>query len=67
MVQDLKTTGNSNKGDKTIDLTALGKAKNTSIGGGEKPAIIKPIPAVVKVLKSKWKKISMNTIKMTQM
>ena len=53
MVQDLKTTGNSNKGDKTIDLTALGKAKNTSIGGGEKPAIIKPIPAVVKGIEIK--------------
>lgn len=48
MVQDLKTTSNNKQGDRTIDLSALGKAKNTSIGGGEKPAILKPIPAVVK-------------------
>lgn len=53
MVKDLKTANDSKKGDKTLDLKALGKAKNTKIKGEGKPPLLNPVNAVVKSVEVK--------------
>ena len=53
MVKELKTAANNKQSDKTLDLTALGKVKNTNIGAAEKPPLLEPTNATIKSIEIK--------------
>ena len=53
MVQELKTASKESKGDRTLDLSALGKVKNTRIGAAEKPPLLEPTDATIKSVEIK--------------
>ena len=53
MVKELKTASNNKQSDRTLDLSALGKVKNTNIGAAEKPPLLEPTDAIVKGIEIK--------------
>ena len=53
MVKELKTATGNNKQDRTLDLSALGKVKNTNIGAAEKPPLLEPTNAIIKSVEIK--------------